>query len=59
VLLAMGYDEEAARGLIRVSLGRFNTQAEVDLFLRALLSAVLTLQQESSRHESAAEVVLS
>jgi cysteine desulfurase len=59
VLLAMGYDEEAARGLIRASLGRFNTQAEVDLFLRALRSAVLTLQRESSRHESAAEVVLS
>jgi len=58
VLLAMGYDEEAARGLIRVSLGRFNTRAEVDLFLRALRSAVLTLQRESSRHEAANEVVL-
>ena len=58
VLLAMGYDEGAARGLIRVSLGRFNTQAEVDLFLRALRSVVLTLQRESSRHEAAAEVVL-
>lgn len=42
VLLAMGYDEESARGLIRVSLGRFNTQPEVDLFLQALRSAVLT-----------------
>ena len=58
VLLAMGYDEGAARGLIRVSLGRFNTQAEVDLFLRALRSVVLTLQRESSRHEAATEVVL-
>src|SRR5215831_7154181 len=54
VLLAMGYDEQSARGLIRVSLGRFNTQAEVDLFLRALRSVVLTLQRESSRHEAAA-----
>ena len=57
VLLAMGYDEESARGLIRVSLGRFNTQAEVDLFLRALRSAVSTLQQEASYQEPAAEVV--
>lgn len=39
VLLAMGYDAERARGLIRVSLGRFNTQQEVDRFL-AILSRV-------------------
>jgi len=37
VLLAMGYDAESARGLIRVSLGRFNTQLEVDRFLEILL----------------------
>lgn len=36
VLLAMGYDDERARGLIRVSLGRFNTQQEVDRFLEIL-----------------------
>jgi cysteine desulfurase len=52
VLLAMGYDEESARGLIRVSLGRFNTQAEVDLFLRALRSAILTLEREPSHKEA-------
>lgn len=60
VLLAMGYDEESARGLIRVSLGRFNTQAEVDRFLRALRSAVSTLRQESSHNHAnhaASEVV--
>ena len=57
VLLAMGYDEESARGLIRVSLGRFNTQAEVDLFLRALRSTVLSLEQEPLRNEAATEVV--
>jgi cysteine desulfurase len=45
VLLAMGYDEESARGLIRVSFGRFNTQAEVDSFLRTLRVAVLKLEQ--------------
>ena len=38
VLLAMGYDAEQARGLIRVSLGRFNTQEEVDRFLELLIS---------------------
>ena len=57
VLLAMGYDEERARGLIRVSLGRFNTKAEVDLFLLALRSAILTLEPEPSRNEAATEVV--
>jgi cysteine desulfurase len=39
VLLAMGYDAEQARGLIRVSLGRFNTEEEVDRFLRILVSS--------------------
>lgn len=43
VLLAMGYDAESARGLIRVSLGRFNTQQEVDRFLDVLSSAVSAL----------------
>jgi cysteine desulfurase len=43
VLLAMGYDAESARGLIRVSLGRFNTQQEVDGFLDVLSSAVSAL----------------
>ena len=57
VLLAMGYDEESARGLIRVSLGKFNTQAEVDLFLRALQSAIVALQPESSHHDAATEIV--
>src|SRR5215472_18520404 len=59
VLLAMGYEEESARGLIRISLGRFNTEAEVDLFLQALRSAVLTLEQEPSHrtaNQAASEV---
>ena len=61
VLLAMGYDEESARGLLRVSLGRFNTQAEVDLFLRLFRSIVLTLGQAASLHnanQAATEVAL-
>jgi len=40
VVLAMGYDVERARGLIRVSLGRFNTQQEVDRFVEVLMREV-------------------
>lgn len=39
VLLAMGYDEERARGLIRVSLGRFKRE-QVLRFLKILESVV-------------------
>jgi cysteine sulfinate desulfinase/cysteine desulfurase-like protein len=39
----MGYDSEQARGLLRVSLGRFNTQQEVDRFLEILSRAVATM----------------
>ncbi len=39
VLLAMGYDEAAARGSLRFSLGHTSTEAEVDAFL-AVLPAV-------------------
>ena len=36
----MGYDEESARGLIRVSLGRFNTREQALQFLKILENAV-------------------
>jgi cysteine desulfurase len=36
VLLAMGFDPERARGLVRITLGRFNTETEVDRFLEIL-----------------------
>jgi cysteine desulfurase len=42
VLLAMGYDEQSARGLIRVSLGRFNTRDEVVQFLQILKNVTAT-----------------
>ena len=45
VLLAMGYDAERARGLLRLSLGRFNTQAEIDRFLKILSDALSTLTE--------------
>ncbi len=40
VLLAMGLDEQAARGALRVSLGPETTEAEVDALLAALPAAV-------------------
>jgi cysteine desulfurase len=43
VLLAMGFDPERARGLVRVTLGRFNTEAEVDRFLEILPGLVAKL----------------
>lgn len=59
VLLAMGYDREQARGLIRVSLGRFNTHEEIDRFL-AILVHVIKAGSGSTRLEANAdaEVVL-
>lgn len=40
VLLAMGLDEQAARGALRVSLGPETTEADVDALLAALPAAV-------------------
>ena len=48
VLQAMGFDALRARGSLRVTLGRFNTEADVDLFLQALLEAIRTLRPVTS-----------
>jgi cysteine desulfurase len=40
ILLAMGYDKQSARGLVRVSLGRFNTRQQVLQFLKILKNAI-------------------
>ena len=45
VLLAMGFDDECARGLLRLSLRRFNTQQEVERFSKILPGAVATLTE--------------
>jgi cysteine sulfinate desulfinase/cysteine desulfurase-like protein len=37
----MGYDDERGRGLLRLSLGRFNTEQEVNCFFE-ILPRVLT-----------------
>jgi cysteine desulfurase len=49
VLLAMGFDSERARGLVRVTLGRFNTHEEVDQFLEVLRRIVATLDSSAGR----------
>jgi cysteine desulfurase len=40
ILQAMGYDLFQARGSLRVTLGRFNTEADVDEFVRVLPEAL-------------------
>jgi cysteine desulfurase len=60
VLRAMGYDEKKARGLIRVSLGRFNTRGQVLQFLNILENVVANTfrpwaSAASARSESAHE----
>jgi len=49
VPLAMGYDAQSARGLIRVSLGRFNTQQEIARFLEILATIVKKLHEVAER----------
>jgi cysteine desulfurase len=44
VLLAMGFDPIRARGSLRVTLGRFTTEDEVQRFLQVLPKAVAALQ---------------
>jgi cysteine desulfurase len=44
ILLAMGFDVIRARGSLRVTLGRFNTEEETDKFLSALERIVPTLR---------------
>jgi cysteine desulfurase len=60
VALAMGYDAERARGLIRISLGRFSTRAEVDAFIEILTRAVSAVSQshQTTAHEASAQMQL-
>lgn len=45
VLLAMGVEEDLARGAVRVSLGKDNTAEQVEKFLAALESELLRLKR--------------
>ena len=44
ILMAMGMDEERSRGSLRITLGRFTTDQEVDRFLTALPRAIGNLK---------------
>ena len=45
VLLALGQSAETARGSLRLTLGRDNTDEEVDYLLRVLVDLVQRLRQ--------------
>lgn len=47
VLMAMGLDKEDAHSSLRFSLGRFNTEAEIDLLIDMLNQKVTKLRGES------------
>ncbi len=49
ILLAMGFDPIRARGSLRVTLGRFNTEAEVLRFLQVLPEVAASLRPISTR----------
>jgi len=48
ILTAMGFDPIRARGSLRVTLGRFSTEFEVDQFLEILARAVASLRPVAS-----------
>lgn len=48
VLRAIGLDHEAAHSSLRISLGRFNTQEEIDYAADRLIDVVRMLRNVSS-----------
>ncbi|MDR1955655.1 MAG: cysteine desulfurase [Treponema sp.] len=48
VLLAMGYPPALAHGALRLSLSRYNTEAEIDVILEALPNIVRSVRQKQS-----------
>ena len=48
VLLAIGLRPEIARSTVRMSLGRFNTDADIDIVLRELPDVVAKLRKISA-----------
>lgn len=53
ILVAMGFDPVRARGSLRITLGRFNTDKEVDRFLEVLPKAVASLRPMTTRYAAA------
>jgi cysteine desulfurase len=52
ILLAMGFDAVRARGSLRITLGRFNSDAEIDRFLEVLPAAVRDLRPIAHRAQA-------
>ncbi|MBI4672807.1 MAG: cysteine desulfurase [Chloroflexi bacterium] len=50
VLAAMGYAPELARGALRITLGRENTDAEIDAALRLIPQTIARIRQSASQH---------
>jgi cysteine desulfurase len=57
VLTAMGFDAYRARGGLRITLGRFNTEADVERLLEILPRAVAELSPVTSRARKTTGVV--
>jgi cysteine desulfurase len=53
ILLAMGFDPQRAKGSLRVTLGRFSTESEVNRFLEILPRALAAPATAAARDESA------
>jgi len=53
VLTAMGLSKEAARSSLRLSLGRYNTEADVDVALEAIVRVVARLRALSPSYAAA------
>ena len=51
ILLAMGFDPQRAQGSLRVTLGRFSTESEVNRFLEILPRALASLEPTANRAE--------
>jgi len=49
----MGLSKEAARGSLRLSLGRYNTEADVDFALEAIMRVVARLRALSPHYSAA------
>ena len=45
VLLALGFDEERAHSSIRIGMGRFNTQEEIDYATNKIISSIKTISK--------------
>ena len=48
VMTALGLDAAAARGAVRIGLGRFTTEAEVDFAIERLVEGVRGLRRDAA-----------